>query len=279
MQNSSHTRTAALITGASSGIGYELTKLFARDGFDLVLVARNEARLKRIADALAGTFNVSVTVIPKDLSRPDSATELYREVKGKGIEVEILVNNAGFNVYGPFFKTSSQDQLQMMQVNIVTLTQLTKLFLPAMLKRSSGKILNVASIAGFTPGPYSAVYCASKAYVLSLSEAIAEEVRGTGVSVTTLCPGPTKTQFARRAHMTNTRIFQGQLSSAVEVAAAGYKALVEGRTIVIVGLANKLLIFSLRFSPRNLIRRIAKALLSITVSKPEARVRPVQIEQ
>lgn len=274
MQGNSHTRTAALITGASSGIGYELTKRFARDGFDVVLVARDEAQLKRIRDALEGTFNVSVTVIPKDLSRPGAAAELYREVKGNGIEIDILVNNAGFNVYGPFFETSSREELEMIHVNIVALTQLTKLFLPAMLKRNSGKILNVASTAGFTPGPYSAVYCASKAYVLSFSEAIAEEVRGTGVTVTTLCPGPTKTQFAERANMRNTKIFQGRLSSAVEVADAGYRGLFQGRTTLIVGRMNKLLIFSLRFSPRHLITRVAKTLLSSTISKSQAKERP-----
>ena len=273
MQSNSHTRTAALITGASSGIGYELTKRFARDGFDVVLVARDEAQLKRIRDALEGTFNVSVTVIPKDLSRPGAAAELYREVIGNDIEIDILVNNAGFNVYGPFSETSSREELEMMHVNIVALTQLTKLFLPAMLKRNSGKILNVASTAGFTPGPYSAVYCASKAYVLSFSEAIAEEVRGTGVSVTTLCPGPTNTQFADRANMRNTKIFQGRLSSAVEVAEAGYRGLFRGRRTLIVGRANKLLIFSLRFSPRNLMTRVARALLSSTISKPEAKER------
>lgn len=271
MQNNSHSRNAALITGASSGIGYELTKRFARAGFDVVLVARDEAQLKRVADALTGTFNVSVTVIPKDLSRPGAAAELYREVKGNGIEIDILVNNAGFNIYGPFSETSSREELEMMHVNIVALTQLTKLFLPAMLKRNSGKILNVASTVAFTPGPYSAVYCASKAYVLSFSEAIAEEVSGTGVSVTTLCPGPTQTQFAERAKMRNTKVFQGRLSSAVEVAEAGYRGLFHERTTVIVGLANKLLIFSLRFTPRNLITRIAKRLLSSTVSRPQAR--------
>lgn len=162
----------------------------------------------------------------------------------------------------------------MVQVNMITLTQLTKLFLPAMLSRNSGKILNVASTAGFTPGPFSAVYCASKAFALSFSEAIAEEVRGTGVSVTTLCPGPTKTEFAERAHMTNAKIFQGRLSSAIEVAEAGYKALWQRRMTVVVGLANKLLIFSLRFSPRTLITRAAKGLLSSTVNTQQARTRP-----
>jgi uncharacterized protein len=263
MQNHSYTRTAALITGASSGIGYELTKLLVSDGFDVVLVARDEARLKRIADELIGTFNVNVTVIPKDLSRPEAAGELYREVRARDIEVNILVNNAGFSVYGPFAETSSRKELEMIHVNLVTLTQLTKLFLPGMLNQNSGKILNVASTAAFAPGPYSAVYSASKAYVLSFSEAIAEEVRGTAVSVTTLCPGPTKTEFAERAQMMNARIFQGRLSSAAEVAEAGYRALMRKRTTVVVGLANRLLVFSMRFSPRRLVTRVSKVLLGM----------------
>jgi uncharacterized protein len=274
MRNDSATRRTTLVTGASSGIGLELTKLFARDGFDLVLVATDEARLAKIADEMAQQFDVTVTVMQKDLSRPTAAGEIYRELQSKGIEVDILVNNAGFSVYGPFSETDSRDEMEMMQVNMITLTQLTKLFLPAMLKRNSGKILNVASTAAFTPGPFDAVYCASKAYVLSFSEAIAEEVRGTGVSVTTLCPGPTKTEFAKRAEMTNTKIFQGRLSSAAEVAEEGYRALLQGRTTVVVGLANRLMVFSLRFSPRNLVARVAKSLLSRTVNTQPARVRP-----
>ena len=159
----------------------------------------------------------------------------------------------------------------MMQVNMVALTQLAKLFLPAMLNRNYGKILNVGSTAAFIPGPLDAVYCATKAYVLSFSEAIAEEVRGTGVSVTTLCPGPTRTEFAERSDMTDTKIFKGRLSSAAEVAQEGYGALMRRRRTLVVGLANKLLVFSLRFSPRNLVARVAKSLLSDT---HQARVHP-----
>lgn len=274
MQNNSNTRTAALITGASSGIGYELAKLFVRDGSDVVLVARDVARLERIASELVGNFNVSVTILSKDLSRPTAAEELYREVRRSGIEIHTLVNNAGFNVYGPFSETSLRDELKMMQLNMVTLTELTKLFLPAMLKRKSGKILNIASTVAFTPGPYSAVYCASKAYVLSFSEAIAEEVRGTGVTVTTLCPGPTKTEFAERAHMTQTKVFHGRLSSASKVAEEGYRALFQGRTTIVEGLRNKLLVFSLRFSPRRLVTRVSKLLLNKPLRAQQARPRP-----
>lgn len=273
MRNDSGVKSeTALITGASSGIGYELTKLFARDAFDLVLVARDAPRLEKMADELGRSWNVTVTVIPKDLSKPTAAEEIFYEVQSKGLEVNILVNNAGFNVYGPFWETDAQQELEMMQVNILSLTRLTKLFLPGMIKRNFGKILNVGSTGSFVPGPLSAVYCASKAYVLSFSEAIAEELRGTGVTVTALCPGSTKTEFAERAHMTDTRIFRGRLLSAAEVAQAGYRALMRGRTSVVVGLANRLMIFSLRFSPRNLVARVSKSILSREGSTSLAKV-------
>lgn len=275
MENDSDkSKKTALITGATSGIGYELTKLFAQNGFDLAIVARNMARLDKVSGEVQRGPNVTVQVIPKDLSQPTAAEEIYRELQSKGIEVDVLVNNAGFNVYGPFRKTSAQKELQMMQVHMLTLTHLTKLFLPGMLKRKFGKVLNLASTASFTPGAGDAVYCATKAYVLSFSEAIAEELKGTGVTVTALCPGPTKTEFAERAEMADTKIFQGSLSSATEVAQAGYRAMMQGRTTVVVGLNNKLMIFSLRFSPRNLVTKIGKSLLSRSPSASRTAVRP-----
>lgn len=275
MENDSDkSKKTALITGATSGIGYELTKLFAQNGFDLAIVARNMARLDKVSGEVQRGPNVTVQVIPKDLSQPTAAEEIYRELQSKGIEVDVLVNNAGFNVYGPFRKTSAQKELQMMQVHMLTLTHLTKLFLPGMLKRKFGKVLNLASTASFTPGAGDAVYCATKAYVLSFSEAIAEELKGTGVTVTALCPGPTKTEFAERAEMADTKIFQGSLSSAAEVAQAGYRAMMQGRTTVVVGLNNKLMIFSLRFSPRNLVTKIGKSLLSRSPSASRTAVDP-----
>ncbi len=248
----------ALITGASSGIGYELTKRLARDGVNLVLVARNAPQLAKIADELRGSSQVTVTVIPKDLSQPTAAEEIYRELQSQGMAVDILVNNAGFAVYGPFWETDAQKELQMMQVHMVTLTHLTKLFLPGMMQRHWGKILNLGSTAAFVPGPRAAVYCASKAYVLSFSEALAEELRDSGVTVTALCPGPTKTEFAERAQLTDTKLFQGRLLSAAEVAQAGYRALMRGRPSTVVGMANKLMTFSLRFTPRHLVARLSK---------------------
>lgn len=275
MENDSDkSKKTALITGATSGIGYELTKLFAQNGFDLAIVARNMARLDKVSGEVQRGPNVTVQVIPKDLSQPTAAEEIYRELQSKGIEVDVLVNNAGFNVYGPFRKTSAQKELQMMQVHMLTLTHLTKLFLPGMLKRKFGKVLNLASTASFTPGAGDAVYCATKAYVLSFSEAIAEELKGTGVTVTALCPGPTKTKFAERAEMADTKIFQGSLSSAAEVAQAGYRAMMQGRTTVVVGLNNELMIFSLRFSPRSLVTKIGKSLLSRSPSASRTAVGP-----
>ncbi len=266
-------RKTALITGASSGIGYEFAKLFARDHFDLVLVARDASRLGRVADELRRTFGITATVKATDLSRPAAATGIYRELQDEGIEIDVLVNNAGFNVYGPFCETNAQGELEMIQTNVIALTQLTKELLPGMIERRSGKILNLGSTGSFAPGPLNAVYCASKAYVLSFSEALAEELKGTGVTVTTLCPGPTKTEFAERAQMTDTNIFQGRLQSAAEVAEAGYRALTRGETSIVVGLANKLQVFSLRFLPRDAVASVSKRIMSRSESAPQVKFR------
>ena len=259
--STSAARRTALVTGASSGIGYELTKLFARDGFDLVLVARDASRLDRAADELTRSFGAKATVIATDLSRPEAAAGIYRTLQDKGIHIDVLVNNAGFNVYGPFWETDARRELDMIQTHIVALTQLSKLLLPAMMQRRSGKILNLGSTGSFAPGPLNAVYCATKAYVLSFSEALAEELRGTGVTVTALCPGATKTEFAERAGMTDTNIFQGRLGTAAQVARAGYRALMRGDTSVVVGLANKLQVLSTRFAPRSAVARISKRIM------------------
>lgn len=260
----------ALITGASSGIGYELSRLVARDGCALVLVARDAARLTRIAEELRGVSKVSVTVFPTDLAQGVAAEALFLELQREGIEVDILVNNAGFNVYGPFAQTDVARELQMLQLHIVTLTQLTKLLLSGMLRRRFGRVLNVASTGAFAPGPNDAVYCASKAYILSFSEALAE-LRGTGVTITTLCPGATRTAFATRAHMTGTALFQRRLLSASDVAEAGYRALLDRRRVVVVGLANKLMTFAVRFTPRVLVARISKRMLrQVGISAPVA---------
>jgi short-subunit dehydrogenase len=182
----------ALITGASSGIGRELATLFARDGYDLTLVARDRAMLARIGDELTRVHGVAVDVIAQDLSHPNAAAEVYRELKRRSIKIDVLVNNAGFGTYGPFVDSDAATESEMLQLNIVALTKLTRLFLEDMLAKREGRILNVASTAAFQPGPLMAVYYASKAYVLSFSEALANELRDSGVTVSTLCPGPTQ---------------------------------------------------------------------------------------
>jgi hypothetical protein len=261
MDAHARTRRTALVTGASSGIGLDLAKLLAQDGVDLVLVARDARHLAEVATELRRSSDVAVTVIPSDLAKPTAAQEIYGEIRRNGIEVAILVNNAGFNVYGPFSQTDAQNELQMIQVNVIALTQLTKLFLPGMIERRWGRILNLGSTGSFAPCPLNAVYGASKAFVLSFSEALAEELRGTGVTVTTLCPGPTQTQFAQRAGMTQTNLFQGRLANAADVALTGYRALMKGRSSVVAGLANKLLVFSLRLAPRVSIARLSKGMM------------------
>ena len=243
-----------LMTGASSGIGFELAKRFARDGHSLVLVARSAERLEEVAKEL----KTSVTPIARDLSRPGSATELFSELRTRSIEIEILVNCAGFGASGWFAQTDLDVEREMMQLNMVSLTELTKLALPDMIRRRAGRILNVASTAAFQPGPRMAVYYASKSYVLSFSEALANELAGTGVTVTTLCPGPTYTGFGKRAGIDGANVFRAGVMSAEAVADAGYRGLMKGKGLVIPGLRNRLLAASVRFSPRKLVTAITR---------------------
>jgi short-subunit dehydrogenase len=252
----------ALITGASSGIGLDLTRLFAADGHDLILVARNEAKLRQTAAELEREHGVSVTVLAADLAKPETPDRLVAALSDQGRSVDVLVNNAGYGAAGHFaHETDLRSELEMIQVNITALTHLTKLFLPAMVDRKRGRIMNVASTASFQPGPLMAVYYATKAYVLSFSEAIAEELAGTGVTVTALCPGPTATGFAAAAEATNRRLFKWKTPMAsMDVARIGYAGMLRGQRIVIPGMANKLLAQSVRFSPRRLTTKITRAL-------------------
>jgi uncharacterized protein len=245
-----------LITGASSGIGLEFASLFAKDGYHLVLNARNESRLKEIGDELTAKFGVKVTVAAKDISKPDSAEELTSELASAGIEVDVLINNAGFAAYGPFNETSWKEERDMIQVNIMALTALTKQLLPGMIKRNNGKILNVASTAAFQPGPLMAVYYATKAYVLSFSEAVNYELRNTNVSVTALCPGATATNFEKRASLESSRLFQSGAMDARDVALEGYKALMEKKSLTIPGIKNRVLANLVRFLPRKSVLKI-----------------------
>ncbi len=242
----------ALITGASGGIGLELARIFGQEGYALVLVARNRQRLEEIAVELKPT---PVQVLAKDLSLVGAAEGVHREVP----RVDVLVNNAGYGVYGRFIETPLDDELGMLQLNMTALVVLTKLYLPAMAAARNGKILNVASTAAFQPGPLMALYYATKAFVLSFSEAIGSELEGTGVTVTALCPGPTATGFQARSKVEKSRLFQRmKVMDAHAVAEAGYHGLMAGKPVVIPGLMNKLLAQSVRFSPRRLVTKIAR---------------------
>ena len=248
----------ALITGASSGIGLELAHLFARDGYRLVLVARNRSTLRQLGDDLQSRYSITVRIEPKDLAHPATPAELYQELQESGIVLDVLVNNAGFGGAGAFVSTDWNHEAEMMQVNMVALTHLTKLFLPQIRARE-GMIMNVASTAAFQPGPFMAVYYASKAYVLSFTEALAEELRGTGVKVSCLCPGPVKTNFQKRAYLEGTGIANSPLLVDVqEVARLGYEGLKQGKRIVIPGWKNRLGVELLRISPREMVTKVVR---------------------
>jgi uncharacterized protein len=246
----------ALITGASGGIGYELAKLMAADKNDLVLVARSEGKLKELAGELSAKYGISVQVISKDLSQPGSSQEVFEQLKST--RIDYLVNNAGYGLFGNFWETDPKKELEMIELNVVSLTQLTKLFLPQMIERKQGRILNVASTAAFQPGPLMAVYYATKSYVLHFSEALAEELEGTGVTVTTLCPGPTETGFQKQAEMQGSRLIKRKIADSASVARVGYAAMLRGKRVVIPGLRNKLMAQSVRFSPRALVPKMVK---------------------
>ncbi len=250
----------ALITGASGGIGYELALLFAQNGFDCILVARRQDKLKELATRLESEYRVKTLVIARDLSRPSAVDEVFEEVTAAGMAVDLLVNNAGFPVFGLFSETDLQAELEMLQVNVIALTALTKLFLKGMVERRAGRILNLASTAAFLPGPLMAVYYASKAYVLSFSQALANELKGTGVTVTALAPGPTRTGFQKRGVMEDSRLVQGQIADAASVALAGYRGVMAGKTLVIPGFANKLIPWVGRLSPRGTVTQVVRRL-------------------
>lgn len=251
------TRTA-LVTGASGGIGRELATLLARDGHDLVVVARSEEDLVDLGTQLQADHDVTVTVVVKDLADPDSPAEIQSALADRGIEVDVLVNNAGFGTYGRFLDTDLDTERDELQVNVVAVTELTKRFLPGMVERGEGRVLNVASVAAFQPGPLMAVYYASKAYVLSFSEALASELNGTGVTVTALCPGPTDTGFQSRAEMRASKLVQGNLQDPTEVARAGIRGMQAGEAVVVPGLQNKLLTVAVRLLPRRVVRSMVK---------------------
>jgi hypothetical protein len=257
-QNHSARRTA-LVTGGSGGIGLEIAKELARKGFDLILVARKRDTLEAAAGQLEGKFDIKAHVFAADLRRTEAPEQIFDFLHNENISVEALVNNAGFGLGGEFSETELQRELDMIQVNIAALTHLTKLFLAPMVRRRDGKILNVASTAAFQPGPLMAVYYATKAYVLSFSQALAEELRDTGVTVTALCPGPTQTDFADAAQMTNSRLFTTfGVADADDVARYGVAAMLRGKRLAIPGIRNKVLAQANRLAPRALSAKLAR---------------------
>lgn len=247
-------KSTVLITGATSGLGLEFVKLFANDGYNLVLVARNKKKLEEIKQSYK---NLDVTVIPMDLSVPGAPKDVFEEVERLGITIDVLVNNAGYGLMGNFDVLDIQKQSNMIQLNVTALTELTYYFLQKMKQRNLGRILNVASTAAFQPGPQMAVYYATKAFVLSFSEALVEELSGSSVTVTTLCPGPTKTNFGAVANVEGTKMFSQAMPSD-RVAKSGYEALMKGKRVIVTGGFNKAGALGAKFMPRSLAAKVAK---------------------
>jgi uncharacterized protein len=250
----------ALITGASSGLGWQYAKLFAKDKKDLALVARRRERLEALAAELSSAHGVKVHVLVEDLADPAAPSRISQEVQRRSLTIEYLVNNAGLGATGVFVQGDAPKQLEMVQVNVVALVGLTRAFLPDMVRRGHGRILNIGSTAGFQPGPFMAVYYASKAFVNSFSEALWYELKGTGVTATLSCPGPTATEFSAAAGNDSSRLFKLGAMSAAEVASEGYRAMLKGRPLVVHGFKNKVLASSVRFSPRSIVREVAATL-------------------
>lgn len=246
----------ALITGASGGFGLDFAHRFARDGHNVIIVARSKDKLESIAAELSAEYGIIATPLVYDLTDPTSPQKLYDDVTARDIQVDFLVNNAGFAAYGEFYELDLERQTNMIQINITTLTHLTRLFLPQMIERQSGKVLNVASTAAFMPGPLMAVYYASKSYVLSFTEALAKELENTGVTATVLCPGPTATGFQSRADMENSKLVQGNLMRSEDVVNQGYEAMMNARAVYIPGWMNRIQAMLPRFLPRGAVRQL-----------------------
>ena len=244
-----------LITGASSGIGKELAKIFASKGDGLILVARQENKLRHIASELNAEYNAKVLIIQQDLSLPEAAEKIFNQVKEWSAPINKLVNNAGFYVQGPFSDTLWEKEQELIQLQCINHIKLVKLFLPEMLIRKNGGILNVCSTGSFMPGPYNAIYCAAKSFILSFSEALAEELDGSGIKVTALCPGATNTSFQDFNERKTS--FINPLMDASAVAKMGYKALKKGKRVVVPGMANKAQVFALRFLSRRFVAKFA----------------------
>jgi short-subunit dehydrogenase len=250
----------ALVTGASTGIGREFAFIAAADGYDVVLVARTSEPLETVAAEIQRKTSRKTAIFAIDLSEPNAAHALMKSISEAGITVDVLINNAGFGLMGKFWELPEDEQVRMIELNIGALTQLTRLCLPAMVERRSGFILNVASTAAFQPGPLMSVYYASKAYVVSFSEAIHNEAKDFGVKVCCLCPGPTRSEFMKRAGMAETKLFKGSAMTAAEVAQTGWDAMRAGKSLVVAGALNATIAFLTRFGPRQMMASIARSL-------------------
>lgn len=248
----------ALITGASSGIGYEFAWLFAQAGYDLVITARSSDKLDELKGQLEEKFQSKVLCLPMDLSKPQGAENLFEETQKRQLVIDVLVNNAGFGASGPVAEMELSNIHEMIELNVTCLTVLQKLYSQEMIKRKSGRILNVASVGGFQPGPWMALYFATKAFVLSLGEASAQELKGTGVTLTTLCPGPSPTGFGARAKMSTKKIKGADLLSLSpkDVAKAGFEAVHRGKVLSVPGFGNRMVVQLNRLLPRALTRKL-----------------------
>lgn len=253
-------KKTALVTGASGGIGLELARIFAAHGHNVIIVARSKDKLQQLQTELKGK-NVDVHLFVADLSNMQEVEALHAFVKQHNLQVDYLVNNAGFGEFGMFYETDWNKEAMMIDLNVKSLTYMTKLFLKDMLQRKQGRIMNVASTAAFVPGPTMAVYYATKAFVLSFSEAIANELENTGITVTALCPGATESGFQKAASLEESKLVKGKkLPTSAEVAQYGYDAIMNGTVVAIHGMKNKLLATSIRFTPRALVRKIVRSL-------------------
>lgn len=260
--NDQELNKTVLITGASSGIGLSFAKIFAREGYSLILVSRDKTKLETVKQELEKKYQQKISIIAKDLSLPTAAKEIFDEIQKLGTQVNTLINNAGWGDYGAFTESNLEKQLNMIDLNIRTLTELTHLFLPIIHKQKVGYILNISSILGFVPGPFMSVYAATKAYVLSFSEALNEELRGSNVSVTTLCPGQTATNFFNRTMEGSAESFENIGMNSDEVAEIGYRAMLQKKSVIVPGAKNKIFTFLPRLLPRQLITRITRSIIT-----------------
>ena len=258
-----------LITGASSGIGMELARVFAKNNHNLILVARSAEKLEELKKEIENDSEVVAEVIPTDLARPEAAEKLYEQIKHKNLHVDILVNNAGFGDHGLFAESDPKRNDDMIVLNVLTLTKLTRLFLTEMIRLKHGRVLNVASTAAFQPGPLMSVYYATKAYVLSFSEALHEELHGTGVTVTALCPGPTQSGFQAAANMADVPLLDAMtIPTSLDVAEYAYEAMMNKKVVAVHGILNGLIAKSTAIVPRSLLRKIVKRLQSKRIANP-----------